>query len=154
MRLPGCAARPPLLQAGPHVRSRRVHGNAQVRVGEGVCQHRHLCQRRLDVVERLLHGRPPSDPLRPLRTALEAVCERLENAGRRRDKTPVEVHEAQRWYTHKTSGFKTSGFKTSGFKTSETSGLQNVMFTKCQVYKMSGLQNVRSSKRLVEKKHP
>ena len=34
-------------------------------------------------------------PLRPLRTALEAVCERLENTGRRRDKTPVEVHEAQ-----------------------------------------------------------
>jgi hypothetical protein len=41
------------------------------------------------------------------------------------------------WYTHKTSGFKTSGFKTS-----ETSGLQNVRFTKCQVYKTSGLQNV------------
>jgi hypothetical protein len=38
-------------------------------------------------------------------------------------------------YTHKMSGFKTSGFKTSGFKTSETSGLQNVRFTKCQVYK-------------------
>jgi hypothetical protein len=36
-------------------------------------------------------------------------------------------------YTHKTSGFKTSGFKTS-----ETSGLQNVRFTKPQVYKMSG----------------
>ncbi len=34
-------------------------------------------------------------------------------------------------YTHKTSGFKTSGFKTFGFKTSETSGLQNVRFTKC-----------------------
>ncbi len=45
-------------------------------------------------------------------------------------------------YTHKTSGFKTSGFKTSGFKTSETSGLQNVRFTKCEVYKTSGLQNV------------
>ncbi len=42
----------------------------------------------------------------------------------------------------KTSGFKTSGFKTSGFKTSETSGLQNIRFTKCQIYKMSGLQNV------------
>ncbi len=27
-----------------------------------------------------------------------------------------------------------------------TSGLQNVMFTKCQVYKMSGLQNVRLQK--------
>jgi hypothetical protein len=40
-------------------------------------------------------------------------------------------------YTHKTSGFKTSGFKTS-----ETSGLQNVRFTKRQVYKTSGLQNV------------
>jgi hypothetical protein len=50
------------------------------------------------------------------------------------------------------SGFKTSGFKTSGFKTSETSGLQNVSFTKCQVYKMPGLQNVRSSKRPVDKK--
>jgi hypothetical protein len=46
-------------------------------------------------------------------------------------------------YTHKTSGFKTSGFKMSGFKTSETSGLQNVRFTKRQVYKTSGLQNVR-----------
>ncbi len=50
-------------------------------------------------------------------------------------------------YTHKTSGFKTSGFKMSGFKTSETSELQNVRFTKRQVYKMSGLQKVRSSKR-------
>ncbi len=30
-------------------------------------------------------------------------------------------------------------FKTSGFKTSETSGLQNVRFTKRQVYTMSGL---------------
>ncbi len=57
-------------------------------------------------------------------------------------------------YTHKTSGFKTSGFTTSGFKTSETSGLQNVRFTKRQVYKMPGLQNVRSSKRPVAKKHP
>jgi hypothetical protein len=55
-------------------------------------------------------------------------------------------------YTHKTSGFKTSSFKTSGFKTSETSGLQNVRFTKRQVYKMSGLHNVRSSKRQVYKK--
>jgi hypothetical protein len=45
-------------------------------------------------------------------------------------------------YTHKMSGFKTSGFKTSGFKTSETSGLQNVRFTNCQVYKTSGLQDV------------
>ncbi len=50
------------------------------------------------------------------------------------------------WYTHKTSGFKTSGFKTSGFKTSETSGLQNVRFTKRQLYKTSGLQNVRFTK--------
>jgi hypothetical protein len=58
------------------------------------------------------------------------------------------------WNTHKTLGFKTSGFKTSGFKTSETSGLQNVSFTKCQVYKMSVLQNVRSSKRPVALKHP
>ncbi len=52
-------------------------------------------------------------------------------------------------YTHKTSGFKTSGFKTS-----ETSGLQNVRFTKRQAYKMSGLQSVTSSKRPVAKKHP
>ncbi len=58
------------------------------------------------------------------------------------------------WYTHKTSGFKTSGFKTSGFKTSETPGLHNVSFTKRQVYKMSGLQNVRSSKHPIAKKHP
>jgi hypothetical protein len=36
----------------------------------------------------------------------------------------------------------------------KTSGLQNVRFTKRQVYKMSGLQNVRSSKRAVAKKHP
>jgi hypothetical protein len=42
--------------------------------------------------------------------------------------------------------------KTSGFKTSETSGLQNVSFIKRQLYKMSGLQNVRSSKRPVAKK--
>ncbi len=41
------------------------------------------------------------------------------------------------WYTHKTSVFKTSGFKTS-----EMSGLQIVRFTKCQIYKTSGLQNV------------
>jgi hypothetical protein len=47
-----------------------------------------------------------------------------------------------------------SGFKTSGFKMSETSGLQNVRFTKHQVFKMAGLQNVRSSKPLVAKKHP
>ena len=53
------------------------------------------------------------------------------------------------WYTHKTSGFKTSGFKTS-----ETSGLQNVSFTKRQVYKMSGLQNFKSSKLPVANKHP
>jgi hypothetical protein len=32
--------------------------------------------------------------------------------------------------------------------------LQNVSFTKRQVYKTSGLQNVRSSKRQVAKKHP
>jgi hypothetical protein len=57
-------------------------------------------------------------------------------------------------YTYKMSGFKTSDFKTSGFKmsetsgfkTSETSGLQNFRFAKRQVYKMSGLQNVRSQK--------
>jgi hypothetical protein len=42
----------------------------------------------------------------------------------------------------------------AGFKTSETSGLQNVWFTKRQVYKMSGLQNVRSSKCLFAKKPP
>jgi hypothetical protein len=47
-----------------------------------------------------------------------------------------------------------SGFKTSGFNTSETSGLQNVSLKKCQVFKMSGLHNVRSSKRPVAKKHP
>ncbi len=35
------------------------------------------------------------------------------------------------------------------FKTSETSGLQNVSFTKRQVVKTSGLQNVR-----LQKKHP
>jgi hypothetical protein len=53
------------------------------------------------------------------------------------------------------SGSITSGFKTSGFKTSETSGLQkNVRFTKRQFFKMSGLQNARSSKRPVAKKHP
>ncbi len=45
-----------------------------------------------------------------------------------------------RRYTHKTSDFRTSGFKTSGFKMSETSGLQNVKLTKCQLYKTSGLQ--------------
>jgi hypothetical protein len=56
-----------------------------------------------------------------------------------------------KWYTHKTSGFKTSGFKTSGFKTSETSGIQNVRFTKRQVYKTSGLQDVRLTKRQVFK---
>jgi hypothetical protein len=50
-------------------------------------------------------------------------------------------------------GFKTSGFKTSGFKTSETSGLQNVSFTKRQVYKTSVRQNVKSSKRPVAKKN-
>jgi hypothetical protein len=54
---------------------------------------------------------------------------------------------------HKTSGFKMLGFKTSGSKMSETSGLQNVRFTKCQVYKMSGhktsgLQNVRLQKNI------
>ncbi len=62
--------------------------------------------------------------------------------------------DSWKWYTHKTSGFKTSGFITSGFKTFETSGLQNVRFTKRQVYKMSGLKNVRSSKGSVAKKHP
>ncbi len=54
-------------------------------------------------------------------------------------------------YTHKSSYFKTSGFKTSCFQTSETSGLQNVRFTKRQVYKTSGLQNVRFTKRQVYK---
>jgi hypothetical protein len=49
--------------------------------------------------------------------------------------------------------FQKSGFKTSGFKTSETSGLQNVRFTKRMVYKMSGyktsgLQNVRLQKNI------
>jgi hypothetical protein len=37
---------------------------------------------------------------------------------------------------------------------SETAGLQNVSFTKRQVYKMSGLQNVRSSKGPVARKRP
>jgi hypothetical protein len=43
---------------------------------------------------------------------------------------------------------------------SETSGLQNVSFTKRQVYKMLGLQNVRFTKRQVfktsgcKKNHP
>jgi hypothetical protein len=69
----------------------------------------------------------------------------------RRVESMCHTHVIQR-YTHKTSGFKTSGFKTSGFKTSETSGLQNVRFTKRQVYNMSGLQNVRSSKRPVAEK--
>jgi hypothetical protein len=36
----------------------------------------------------------------------------------------------------------------------KTSGLQNIRFTKRQVYKMSGLQNVRSSKRRIAKKQP
>jgi hypothetical protein len=54
-------------------------------------------------------------------------------------------------YTHKTSGFKTSGFKMSGFKTSETSGLQTVRFTKCYVYKTSGLKNVRLQNVLTSK---
>jgi hypothetical protein len=66
---------------------------------------------------------------------------------------PVRVH-GRKWgrksppLSHKTSGFKTSSYKTSGFKTS------NVRYTKGQVYKMSGLQNVRFSKRPVAKKHP
>jgi hypothetical protein len=34
--------------------------------------------------------------------------------------------------------FQNVSFKTSGFKTSETSGLQNVSFTKRQVHKTSG----------------
>ncbi len=41
-----------------------------------------------------------------------------------------------------------SGFKTSGFKTPETLGLQNVRFTKCQIYKTSGLQNVQLQKNI------
>ncbi len=64
--------------------------------------------------------------------------------------TGVQIQK--KGYTHKMSGFKTSGFKTSGFKTSETSGLQNVWFTKRQVYKTSGLQNGRFTKRQVYKK--
>ena len=40
-------------------------------------------------------------------------------------------------------------FKSSGFK---TSGLQNVRFTKRQVYKTSGLQNVMFTKRHVSKR--
>jgi hypothetical protein len=56
------------------------------------------------------------------------------------------IHLSKR-YTHKTSDFKTSGFKTSGFKTPETSGFQNVRFTKRQVVKTSGLQNIRLQKK-------
>jgi hypothetical protein len=48
------------------------------------------------------------------------------------------------WVHPQNVGFKTSGFKMSGFKTSETSGLQNVRFTKRQVFKTSGCK----------KKHP
>jgi hypothetical protein len=44
---------------------------------------------------------------------------------------------------------KTSGFKTSGYKTSETSDLQNVRFTKRQIYKTSGLQNVWLTKNIL-----
>jgi hypothetical protein len=39
-------------------------------------------------------------------------------------------------------------FQNVRFQTSETSGLQNVMFTKCQFYKTSGLQNVRLQKNI------
>jgi hypothetical protein len=71
-------------------------------------------------------------------------------------------HPTQSWrYTHKTSGFKTSGFETFGFKTSEKAGLQNVRFTKRQVFKMSGCKMsglkmsllVNISKRLFSKKY-
>jgi hypothetical protein len=54
----------------------------------------------------------------------------------------IVFRHSKKRYTHKTSGFKTSGFETFCFKTSETLGLQNVSFTKRQVYKTSGLQNV------------
>jgi hypothetical protein len=62
--------------------------------------------------------------------------------------TPRTMNQISIRYTHKTSGFKMSGFKTSGFKTSETSGLQNIRFTKHQVVKTSGLQNVRLQKNI------
>jgi hypothetical protein len=69
----------------------------------------------------------------------------MDDGGWAISRTSVEavLPKLAQWYTHKTSGFKTSGFKTFGFKTSETSGLQNVRFTKRHVYKTSGLQNVR-----------
>ncbi len=47
-----------------------------------------------------------------------------------------------------TSGFKTSGFKRLKRQVYKTSGLQNVRFTKCQVYKTSGLQNVQLQKNI------
>ncbi len=64
------------------------------------------------------------------------------------------IKELYSWYTHKTSGFKTSGSKRPVSKrlkrqVYKTSGLQNVRFTKCQVYKTSGLQNF-----WLKKKHP
>jgi hypothetical protein len=61
-------------------------------------------------------------------------------------KTTVILKQIFERYIHKTSGFKTSGFKTS-----ETSGLQNVRFTKRQVYQTSGSQNVRFTNRQVFK---
>jgi hypothetical protein len=81
-------------------------------------------------------------------------CSRLTSLIRKTTfKTVFEFHFMLSTLWDKTSGFNTSGFKTSGFKTSErqvykTSGLQNVRFTKRQVYKMSGLQNVRLQKNI------
>ncbi len=48
-------------------------------------------------------------------------------------KVQILINTVYNWYTHKTSGFKTSGFKAT-----EMSGLQNVRFTKRQVFKTSG----------------
>jgi hypothetical protein len=47
-----------------------------------------------------------------------------------------------------------SGFKTSDFKTSETSGLQNVSFTKHQVYKTSGRQTSGLQNVQLQRKNP
>jgi hypothetical protein len=73
-----------------------------------------------------------------------AIAERPATGNHQELKGHQQQQECLPRYTHKMSGFKTSGFKTS-----ETSGLQYVRFTKCQVYKTSGLQNVQ-----LQKKHP
>jgi len=81
--------------------------------------------------------------------SFEQSTRSVKKGERRRKKRLLSIYPL-RWYTHKTSGFKMSVFKTY-----ETSGLQNVTFTKHQVYKTSGRQNVRSLNRQVFKKtHP